>query len=515
MTASPERRAIIVGSGIAGLSAALHLGDCTVITKSFLGAGSTRLAQGGLAVALGPDDSVEQHVEDTLRVSAGLGDRHVAQHVVSGAIEGVEWLADIGATFDMHDDRLQLGREAGHSLHRIVHANGDATGAEVVRALTRAVAERPDIEVLENTFAIDAIVQNDRVVGLITIDANGASALVAQAVVLATGGIGSVYSATTNPAGATGDGLALAWRAGAQIRDCEFVQFHPTALANGRDPLPLLTEALRGAGGRLVNGRGERFMTGIHDDAELAPRDVVARAIWSQLRIDSVFLDVRHIPAVADRFPTAAASASAVGLDIVEDLLPVTPAQHYFMGGVVVDESGRSTVPGLYAAGEVTSSGLHGANRLASNSLIEGLVFGRSISESIRNDDLRRSHDFAPSARSYDFAPSARSHDFAPSAPMPEAVAELRELMWLHGGIMRAGDGLRTARDEIVRLRPALAVHPESDNLAVVAALIVDAALARRESRGAHQRVDYPALDPMLDRSIVSALRPSDPAMAD
>lgn len=507
MTASPERRAIIVGSGIAGLSAALHLGHCTVITKSFLGAGSTRLAQGGLAVALGPDDSVEQHVEDTLRVSAGLGDRRVAQHVVSGAIEGVGWLTELGAAFDNHDGQLQLGREAGHSLHRIVHANGDATGAEVVRALTQAVAERSDIEVLENTFAIDAILQNDGVAGLTTIDANGnPSALAARAVVLATGGIGSVYSATTNPAGATGDGLALAWRAGAQVRDCEFVQFHPTALASGNDPLPLLTEALRGAGGQLVNGQGDRFMVGVHDDAELAPRDVVARAIWSQLRTDSVFLDVRHVPAVADRFPTAAASASAIGLDIVEDLLPVTPAQHYFMGGVVVDEMGRSTVTGLYAAGEVTSSGLHGANRLASNSLIEGLVFGRSISESIRSDDLRRSHHVAPSAPRY---------DFAPSAGLPDLVEELREIMWLHGGIMRTGGGLRTARDEIERLRPALAVHPESENLGIVAALIVDAALARRESRGAHHRADYPALDPMLDRSIVSELRPSDPAMAE
>lgn len=509
MTASPQRRAIVVGSGIAGLSAALHLGNCTVITKSFLGAGSTRLAQGGLAVALGQDDSVEQHVMDTLRVSGGLSDRQVAHQVISGAIDGVGWLADLGAAFDMADGHLQLGREAGHSLHRIVHANGDATGAEVIRALTAAVAERPDIEVFENTFAIDTIIENDQVSGLFVVDVDGGTrSLYAPAVVLATGGIGSVYSATTNPAGATGDGLAIAWRAGAEVRDCEFVQFHPTALASGMDPLPLLTEALRGAGGQLVSGTGERFMTSVHDDAELAPRDIVARAIWKQMRTDSVFLDARHIPGVDQRFPTAAASAGAIGLDIVEDLLPVTPAQHYFMGGVVVDGLGRSSVEGLYAAGEVTSSGLHGANRLASNSLIEGLVFGRSIADSIQNDDR--------SCR----GTAARQHtdhpvpELAPSVPLPDTVQELRDVMWLHGGIVRSGAGLRTARDEIERLRPALARHGEAHNLATVAALIVDAALARRESRGAHHRADYPETDTMFEHSIISALRPSDRATA-
>ncbi len=509
MTVSPQRRAIVVGSGIAGLSAALHLGNCTVITKSFLGAGSTRLAQGGLAVALGPDDSVEQHVADTLRVSVGLGDRQVAQQVVSGAIDGVGWLTELGAVFDTQNGQLQLGREAGHSLPRIVHANGDATGAEVIRALTAAVVERPDIEVLENMFAIDAIILNGQVAGLSIVDADGAArSLYAPAVVLATGGIGSVYSATTNPAGATGDGLAIAWRAGAEVRDCEFVQFHPTALANGMDPLPLLTEALRGAGGQLLSGAGERFMTSVHDDAELAPRDIVARAIWKQMRTDSVFLDVRHIPDVEKRFPTAAASASAIGLDIVEDLLPVTPAQHYFMGGVVVDEFGRSSVEGLYAAGEVTSSGLHGANRLASNSLIEGLVFGRSIADSIQNDDgLCREEAVLKDV-------DHPLRELAPSASLPDAVQELRAIMWLHGGIVRSGAGLRRARDEIERLRPALARHREAQNLVTVAALIVDAALERRESRGAHHRADFPELDTLLDHSIISDLRPPDPISA-
>ncbi len=509
MTSTSQRRAIVVGSGIAGLSAALHLGNCTVITKSFLGAGSTRLAQGGLAAAVGPDDSPDQHVADTLRVAVGLADPETVEIVASGAPEGVSWLAELGVAFDREDGALSLGREAGHSRHRIVHAAGDATGQEMVRALTEAVRDRDDIEVLEETFAADIEISNGGVVALSVIDQTGEYGTILTAnVVLATGGIGQLYSATTNPIESTGDGLAIAWRAGAVIQDCEFVQFHPTALAADRDPLPLLTEALRGAGGVLVDERGDRFMLTVHEDAELAPRDVVSRAIWQELQDGSVYLDVTGVPDVARRFPTAVENTALAGFDIENDLVPVTPAQHYFMGGVAVDHEGRSSIPGLYAAGEVTSSGLHGANRLASNSLVEGLVFGRSIADSIRNDQRPWRGDTSV----HDVGRS--TFELAPSDPLPDAVEELREIMWLHGGIVRSGAGLTKAREEIDRLRPALARHPEAHSLATVAALIVNAALQRRESRGAHHRLDYPDLDVMLDHSIISDVCPANVAVA-
>lgn len=509
MSSTPQRRAIVVGSGIAGLSAALHLGNCTLVTKTTLGAGSTRWAQGGLAAAVGQDDSPDQHVADTLRVAAGLADPETVEIVATGAPEGIAWLAEMGVAFDRENGAYSLGREAGHSKHRIVHAAGDATGEEVIRALTEAVGDRDDIEVLEQTFAADVETSNGEVVALSVIDQAGDQrAIPTGNVVLATGGIGQVYSATTNPIESTGDGLAIAGRAGVAIQDCEFVQFHPTALAACRDPLPLLTEALRGAGGVLVNARGERFMLTVHEDAELAPRDVVSRAIWQELHDGGVYLDATGVPDVATRFPTAVENTALEGLDIENDLIPVTPAQHYFMGGVVVDHEGRSSIPGLYAAGEVTSSGLHGANRLASNSLVEGLVFGRSIADSIRNDDRPWRGD---AWRQDVGRPTA---ELEPSAPLPEAVEELREIMWLHGGIVRSDAGLTKAREEIERLRPALARHPEAHNLAIVAALIVEAALQRRESRGAHHRVDYPALDVMLDHSIISDFRSVNAAIA-
>lgn len=504
MISSTQRRAVVVGSGIAGLSAALHLGDCTLITKTELGAGSTRLAQGGLAAAMGAEDSPSAHVADTIRVSAGMGDVDVASLVAEGAPKGIHWLADLGVDFDTVDGSFSLGREAGHSTNRIVHADGDATGWEVIRALTEAVQSRADIEVLENTFALDLAVEAGRVAGVIVILPGGQiESLPTSAVILATGGIGRLYTPTTNPIEVTGDGLAMAWRAGAAVQNGEFVQFHPTALASGSDPLPLLTEALRGAGGLLVNERGRRFMTSVHDDAELAPRDVVARSIWQQLREGPVFLDVRAVDGVAERFPTAAANIAGIGLDIENDLVPITPVQHYHMGGVVIDELGQSSLPGLYAAGEVSSSGLHGANRLASNSLVEGLVFGKVIAATIADEEtggdtigtVRSSSDRAEDSR--DFA--ATRHD----DPLPAEVAELREIMWSHGGIVRSEVGLTRAVAAIEGLRPALASHPTARNLVEVAALVVGPALERRESRGAHYRTDYPSTDSNLAHPFV------------
>lgn len=503
MIPSTQRRAVVVGSGIAGLSAALHLGDCTLITKTEIGAGSTRLAQGGLAAAMGAEDSPAAHVLDTIRVSAGMGDVDMATLVAEGAPKGIDWLASLGTDFDSADGSLVLGREAGHSTNRIVHADGDATGWEVIRALTAAVQSRPDIEVLENTFAHDLVVRGGRVVGVVVTLSDGRTeSLATSAVVLATGGIGRLYSPTTNPIEVTGDGLAMAWRAGAAVQNCEFVQFHPTALATGTDPSPLLTEALRGAGGLLVDESERRFMTSVHDDAELAPRDVVARAIWQQLREGSVYLDVRSVDRVAERFPTAAASIANVGLDIENDLVPVTPVQHYHMGGVVIDERGRGSLPGLYAAGEVTSSGLHGANRLASNSLVEGLVFGKIIAECIAEEEVDGHESPSPSsiiASTFDVDVDAIRHD----APLPSEVAELREVMWSNGGIVRSEAGLIHAAEVIEALRPTLASHPTARNLVEVAALVIGPALARRESRGAHFRTDYPKTDPALAHPLV------------
>lgn len=496
MNSSAHRRAVVVGSGIAGLSAALYLGDCTLITKTELGAGSTRLAQGGLAAAMGAEDSPSAHVADTLRVSAEMGDVDIATLVAEGAPRGVRWLAELGADFDTADGSFSLGREAGHSTNRIVHADGDATGWEVIRALTEAVQSRPDIEVLEDTFALDLAVRAGRVAGVVVLLRDGRiESLPTSAVILATGGIGRLYSPTTNPIEVTGDGLAMAWRAGAAVQNCEFVQFHPTALATGVDPLPLLTEALRGAGGVLVNESGQRFMTSVHDDAELAPRDVVARAIWQQLRDGPVFLDVRAVDRVAERFPTAASNVARVGLDIETDLVPVTPVQHYHMGGVVIDERGQSSLPGLYAAGEVTSSGLHGANRLASNSLVEGLVFGKVIAETIADAGTKRGDSKSLRTTADDrFEFSTVRHD----DPLPPEIAELRETMWRNGGIIRSKAGLVEAAATIEGLRPALESHPTARNLVEVAALVVGPALARQESRGAHYRADFPSTDPNL-----------------
>lgn len=498
MTAAREHRVIIVGSGIAGLSLALHLGSCTLVTKSRLGAGSSELAQGGLAAALGSDDSAASHAADTVAVAGGIADAQTVKLVTDSAAEGISWLEALGSRFDRNQDGLQLGREAGHSRHRIVHADGDATGREVMRALVEAVRSRDDIEVLEDTHAFDLIHDGGSVRGLVARTLSGdVQSMRAPAVVLATGGIGQVYARTTNPIEATGDGLAMAWRAGVRVRDAEFVQFHPTALDAGRDPLPLLTEALRGAGAVLRNTSGHRFMTDIHDDAELAPRDVVARANWHERSLGQVWLDARTIPDVAGRFPTAARLANEVGLDIVTDLLPITPAQHFHMGGIAVDGCGRTSLHGLFAVGEASSTGLHGANRLASNSLIEGLVFGQVIANAItaelhdtgERDGARQSTSCDIEERVVDEARQAsldREHGL-------ELASSVRELMWNAGGIVRNESGLRTAIEQLGDGVENASTDTMMRNVVTVADLILRSALARRESRGAHFRSDHPA----------------------
>ncbi|HEV8577841.1 MAG TPA: L-aspartate oxidase [Thermoanaerobaculia bacterium] len=487
---------LVVGTGAAGLTAALGCSPLrvTVLTKARLGVGgSSPWAQGGIAAAVGKDDAPALHAADTLAAGAGLSDPHVVDILTAEGPERIQALLALGAHFDLDNSgSLALGREAAHSRRRILHAR-DATGAEIVRTLVEAVRRSPQIRVVDEAFAVDLAMEHGEVVGLLAVHADGRRVLhLAPAVVLATGGLGQLYLHTTNPREATGDGLAMAARAGARLVDLEFVQFHPTALASGADPMPLLTEALRGEGAVLIDGEGRRFMTGEHSDRELAPRDVVARAIWRRLMAgQSVFLDARD--AVGDefpeRFPTVFKLCQEHGLDPRREPIPVAPAAHYHMGGVAVDERGRTSLTGLWACGEVAATGVHGANRLASNSLLEALVFGGRVAE-----DLRTCVPVGQVPR------GPRIPGGAPAAGGPgdpELIAAVRRLMWEKVGVVRDEAGLASAADELRRLanQQPLAAG-EARNLLEIGRLVTAAALERRESRGGHYRSDHPAADP-------------------
>jgi len=501
-----EADVVVIGAGIAGLSVALGLPAGTrahVLTKARLGAGgSTPWAQGGIAAAVGPDDSPRLHAADTLAVAGGVAEPSAVEILARGGPAAIAGLQQLGASFDRRGDGLALGREAAHSRSRIVHAR-DATGAEVLRTLAAAVGRAPHVTVFEGERACDLLFDQGRVRGVLTrTEEDGRARLHgARAVVLASGGIGQAWACTTNPPEATGDGLALAARAGARLADLEFMQFHPTALAVGADPCPLLTEALRGAGALLLDEDGSRFLRELHPDGELAPRDVVARGLFLHRRAGhGTFLDCRREPGarLAEAFPTVFAACQRFGLDPRQDLVPVQPAAHYHMGGVWVDGWGRSSLPGLWACGEVSSTGVHGANRLASNSLLEALVFGGRVARDLAGALRRRAAATLPAASAGQLAAARQRPDAGLAA---EATVRLRRAMWEHVGLVRDEHGLRTALGEIARLERQLG-HGRDDVHALleVGRLVAAAALARRESRGSHFRSDFPHGDPAWQR---------------
>jgi L-aspartate oxidase len=471
---SPEN-IVVVGGGVAGLATALRLAPMkvTLVVASPLGSdAATGWAQGGIAAAIGDDDRPDFHAIDTLTAGAGLSEPHVARRVAAAAPEAIDWLVGLGTPFDRNaNGSLALGLEAAHSRRRIVHADGDGTGRVVLETLAKAARACLSIHVIEGVRATELLLTEGRVAGVAVRDREGrVTALAARAVVLATGGLGGLYASTTNPLGAVGSGLALAARAGAALRDMEFVQFHPTAIAAGADPMPLATEALRGEGAKLFNARGERFMAEVPGQ-ELAPRDVVARAIFAQIaQGHDVVLDAR-LKDVERRFPGVVALCRANGLDPARAPIPVRPAAHYHMGGIKVDDAGRATVPGLWACGEVASTGLHGANRLASNSLLEALAYAQWIAADIAGEEAARSAVPAP---------------VSPRAPSP-ARAEIRALMDLKVGVVRDASSLEAAARRLGVLADA-----QDDDLSLVALMVTEAALRREESRGGHFRADHP-----------------------
>jgi L-aspartate oxidase len=493
--------ALILGAGVAGLFTALKLAPfpSLVLAGARPGvSGSSAWAQGGIAAAVDPSDTWQAHAQDTITAGAGLCDPKIADLVAHEAPARIDDLVRCGAPFDRRaDGSLAVGREAAHSAARIVHIAGDRAGAEVTRTLAERAAEEPSVTLLEGFHAIELAMENGRVVGLFARTGMGSDARLvlfrARAVIFATGGLGALYAVTTNPLEARGEGLGMAARAGAVIADPEFVQFHPTAIAIGSDPTPLATEALRGEGAMLVDERGLRFMPAVHKDAELAPRDIVARAIHREIAAGHrVFLDCREAIGAEfpKHFPTVYAACRRGGVDPVRQPIPVAPAAHYHMGGIASDDRGRSSLEGLWAVGECASTGLHGANRLASNSLLEALVFGARAAEDIRANVV------AGTARGTPPAPER----FA--APPPPHV--LREAMTRLAGLERDADGLTEALSIIGQVERAGGSEPALLNMTASAKLVAAGALARHESRGAHCRTDYPQTDETGRRTMMT-----------
>jgi len=504
---SLETDFVVVGSGIAGLRAAVELAragaEVTVLTKDRREESNTEYAQGGIAVALSEDDEASLHEEDTLAAGAGLCDERAVEVLVEDGPRYIRELIEWGAEFDREGGRLLFTREAAHSRPRILHAHGDATGREIVRALLARAGREPRVSFLAHAETRGLVVEDGRCRGVRYLDplVRAPRTLRARGVVLATGGAGQLFQHTTNPAVATGDGMAMAFRAGAELADMEFVQFHPTALNLEGAPRFLISEALRGEGGVLLNAEGRRFMPRYHERAELAPRDVVTRSIVAEMErtatrtafLDMTAFDARHL---RRRFPKIYATCLGFGLDLAREPVPVSPAAHYFMGGVRTDLEGRATLAGLYAAGETACTGVHGANRLASNSLLEGLVFGARAGAAAALD-LARETPPAPRASG-----AAEAEEVAPSAEeLGRAVAaagavrkRVRRLMWERVGILRSRRSVERALGEFGQIAAA-PLSPAPRNFLTVALLVARSALWREESRGGHYRLDFPERD--------------------
>lgn len=492
---------IVVGAGVAGLRAAIALaeaGRVLVLAKQELTESATQYAQGGVAVVLSDEDEIGLHLQDTIDAGAGLVNVQAATVLVEEGPERIQELLEWGAQFDRSGSKLTFTREGAHSRSRILHAHGDSTGREMGRALAAKAMTLPNVSFSEFEFSADLIVRDGAVCGVELIAADGNRKVVASsAVLLATGGAGQVYRDTTNPSVATADGVAMAYRAGAGISDMEFVQFHPTALYLPGAPRFLLSEALRGEGAHLLNDAQQRFMMETHPLAELAPRDVVARAIAHEIAESRqpdpvVYLDMRHLDSdmLRKRFPRVFSTCLQYRVDITKDLVPIRPAAHYLMGGVKSDLHGRTTISGLYAAGETACTGVHGANRLASNSLLEGVVFGARAGEQMRNEKKR--------------PPTLKSAAVSTFKDDPEkaeqSIRTVQNIMWRQAGVVRSGSGLQEARSMLSAVNERLPASIsrrscEARNITQAAMLIVRSALARLESRGAHYRTDYPATD--------------------
>jgi L-aspartate oxidase len=511
---SAQADVIVVGSGIAGLTTALQVRtfglSVLLVTKAQVDEGSTKWAQGGIAAALGEGDSPEAHEKDTLVAGAGLCDIDAVRVLVTEGPDAVRTLIARGAKFDLEaSGEMSLTREGGHLQNRIIHAGGDATGAEVERALIAAVNNDPEIELIEHALVLDALKDRDGSVCGVTLHVIGAGSrdgvgqARARAVVLATGGLGQVFAQTTNPSVSTGDGVALALRAGAAVSDVEFIQFHPTVLwlgENSEGQQPLISEAVRGEGAYLVDDAGNRFMKDIHPLGELAPRDVVAIAIMNQMVATGsshVWLDVRHLEGFEKRFPTIYASCIAHGIDPMKNLIPVAPASHYASGGVRVDLNGRTSVKGLYACGETACSGVHGANRLASNSLLEGLVFSARIAS-----------DIAATMSEIAEPVSNTSPEILLN---PDVRHSLQVSMSRGAGVLRSSDSLVETNSELTRIGDRTSDMPcveawETTNLFQLAQAILKAALIRQETRGSHWRADFPETSDLWRKRIIQKL---------
>ncbi len=488
---------VIVGGGLAGLFCALKLAPrpVTILTAAPVGEGaSSAWAQGGIAAAVGPGDTVDKHVADTIAAGDGLVDEKIAWLMASEAADRIHDLLDYGVPFDRDlDGALKLSREAAHSERRIVHVRGDMAGRAIMSVLEQSVAQTPSIQVLEGFVAERVVTEGGFVTGLVARDRRGGLSdrlhMAARAIVLCTGGIGHLYAVTTNPPEARGEGMAIAARAGATIADAEFVQFHPTAVDAGIDPAPLATEALRGEGAHIIDRSGKRFMLELHPDGELAPRDIVARGVQEAVNSGrGAFLDCRKAigSAMPEEFPTVYGACMAAGIDPTSVPIPIAPAAHYHMGGVHVDGAGRSSVTGLWACGEVASTGAHGANRLASNSLLEAVVFAARIAEDIQavmpNHKIMRWPDNAPEG-----GLQSPEHD-------EQSIGLLRRIMSQHVGVVRNRAGLETALAEIETLLQATQ-SPQARNALIAGKLVTRAALSRTESRGGHYRSDCPDTD--------------------